>query len=131
MVPSRAQPVYDDSQPDGKVVFRLRSSRIGDAVVVEVAGEVDMATAPELARAIDAGLDGAGRVVVDLSEATFLDSSALNTLVHCQRGLAEEGVAFSVVSPSGRVLRKVFEITRLTEPLSVVESVEEALGPDG
>ncbi|HEY7691846.1 MAG TPA: STAS domain-containing protein [Gaiellaceae bacterium] len=109
--------------------FELRSSRVADAVVVTIVGEIDMATAPEVAQAIDAGHDGASRVVVDLTDVTFLDSSALNALVHCQKSLAAEDVAFRVVSPSDRAVRNVFDITHLTGPLSVVESLDEALTP--
>jgi len=106
--------------------FELRSSRTGDVVVVTVSGEIDLATAPEVARALESG-DDASRVVVDLSEVTFLDSSALNALVHGQRELARQNVAFRVVSPADRAVRNVFDITHLTQPLSVVDSLDEAL----
>ena len=46
---------------------------MGDALVVAVVGEIDMATAPEVSKAISSGHGDAGRVVVDLSEVTFLD----------------------------------------------------------
>jgi anti-sigma B factor antagonist len=107
--------------------FELRTSRAAGAVVIEIIGEIDMATAPEVARAIDSGHDDAERVVVDLSEVTFLDSSALNALVHSQRDLAGKDIAFSVVSPSDRAVRNVFEITHLTQSLRVVESLDDAL----
>jgi anti-anti-sigma factor len=106
--------------------FQLRSSRVGDAVVLAVVGEIDMATAPEVSRALDGG-HGARRVVVDLTEVTFLDSSALNALVHSQRQLAEHDVEFRIVSPTEHAVRNVFEITHLTGPLSVVDSLDEAL----
>jgi anti-sigma B factor antagonist len=107
--------------------FQLRSSRVGDAVVLAIVGEIDMATAPDVARAIDGGHDGARRLVVDLTEVTFLDSSALNALVHSQRHLAEHDVEFRIVSPSEHAVRNVFEITHLTGPLSVVDSLDQAL----
>lgn len=107
--------------------FELRSTRIGDAVVVAIVGEIDMATAPEVSSAINSRHGGAGRVVVDLSEVTFLDSSALNAFVQSQQALAQHDVAFRIVSPADHAVRNVFEITRLTEPLSVVGSLDEAL----
>ena len=67
------------------------------------------------------------RVVVDLTGVTFLDSSALNALVHGQRGLAAREIAFRVVSPADQVVRRVFEITQLAGPLSVVDSLDDAL----
>jgi anti-anti-sigma factor len=94
-----------------------------------VTGEIDMATAPKLAQAIDAGgVHGSvRRVVVDLSNATFLASSALNALVHAQRALAERETTFTVVSPSHESVRRVFEITQLTGPLGLVDSLGDAL----
>jgi anti-sigma B factor antagonist len=110
-----------------EIPFALRSSRLGDVVLFAIAGEIDMATAPEVSKAIDSGHGGASRVVVDLSEVTFLDSSALNAFVQSQQALAEQDVAFRIVSPTDGAVRNVFEITRLTEPLSVVGSLDEAL----
>ena len=107
--------------------FELRSTRVGDAMVVAIVGEIDMATAPEVSYAIDSGQGEARRVVVDLSEVTFLDSSALNAFVQSQQELALHDVAFRIVSPADRAVRNVFEITRLTEPLSVVDSLADAL----
>jgi anti-sigma B factor antagonist len=96
-------------------------------VVVAVVGEVDMATAPELAEAFAAVNDSARRVIVDLTEATFLDSSALNALVHGQRELAKQQIEFRVVSPADKIVRRVFELTQLEASLGVVESLPDAL----
>jgi anti-sigma B factor antagonist len=107
--------------------FEIRLSQIAETAIVEALGEIDMATAPEVARAIDS-VHGATRlVVVDLSGVTFLDSSALNMLLHCQRSLAERQVGFRIVSPVDKAVRRVFEITRLTGPLNVVDSLEDAI----
>ena len=110
-----------------EIPFELRSTRIGDTLVVAIVGEIDMANAPEVSKAINSGNGDAKRVVVDLSEVTFLDSSALNAFVQSQQELARLDVAFRIVSPVDHAVRNVFEITRLTEPLSVVDSLEEAL----
>jgi anti-sigma B factor antagonist len=121
----RAQAVRDSTVTDPP--FEVRTSRVGVAAIVTIVGEIDMANAPEVKGAIDASRDGAERVVVDLSAVTFLDSSALNALVHSQRDLAEHEISFRVVSPADQSVRKVFEITHLTEPLSVVGSLDDAL----
>ena len=110
-----------------ETLFEIRSSRLADALVVEVVGEVDMATAPKLGQAINSVLSGTSRVVVDLSSVTFLDSTALNALVQCQRELAEREIVFAVVSPKDRVVRSVFKITHLTESLRVADSLDAAL----
>jgi anti-anti-sigma factor len=125
LVPSVAQAVVEPTVTDPP--FEVRTSRVGDASIVTIVGEIDMANAPEVRRAIDASRDGAERVVVDLSAVTFLDSSALNALVHSERDLAEREISFRVVGPADQSVRKVFEITHLTEPLSVVDSLDVAL----
>ncbi len=86
-----------------------------------------MATAPGLTQAIGATPDATERVVVDLSEVSFLDSSGLNALVRGQRGLAKREVGFRIVSPADQVVRRVFEITQLEAQLGVVETLADAL----
>jgi len=107
--------------------FELKSSHAADILVVEVAGEVDMATSPQVTEAVEAAPDGCRRVVVDLSEVTFLDSSGLNSLVGSRRSLGARGIELRVVSPSDHVVRRVFEIAQLTDELGVVETFDAAL----
>ena len=106
--------------------FEIRSSWEGESAIFEVHGEVDMATAPELTSAVDAIGDAARLVVVDLTEATFLDSAAINGLIRCRRELDERGVAFAVVSPPDGVVRKALEITNVVDRLGVVDSRADA-----
>ena len=90
-------------------------------------GEVDISHGAELLRSIKLVSDGTERVVVDLSAVTFLDSSGLNALVSGQRALDGRGIGLRVVSPEDNPVRRVFEITQLTESLSVVASLSDAL----
>jgi len=107
--------------------FELHSGTSGDAIVLTVIGEVDMTTAPELANALAAVSDTASRVVVDLGGVTFLDSSGLNALVRGSRELADNDVDFRVVAPPTGTVRRVIEITRLEDSLSLVDSLDDAL----
>jgi anti-anti-sigma factor len=110
------------------VSFELHATILNEKLVLEVLGDVDMATAPELEASIISVDDSVRRVIVDLTEVTFLDSSALNALVRSQRELAQRDVVFRVVSPADQAIRRVFEITQLTGPLGVVDSRAEAGG---
>jgi anti-anti-sigma factor len=107
--------------------FELKSSHAADILIVEIAGEIDMATSPEMAEAVEAASDSCRRVVVDLTEVTFLDSSALNALVVCRRSLGARDIDMRVVTPSDNVVRRVFEIAQLTDELGVVETFDAAL----
>jgi anti-anti-sigma factor len=112
---------------DPTPAFALQSSVVGDDLVVAVSGEVDMTTAPELARAVETISSQTRTVVVDLCGATFLDSSGLNALISAQRALLKRQVTLRIVAPADGIVRRVFEITQLTEALSVVDSLDDAL----
>ena len=107
--------------------FEIRSSQVAETAIIEVTGEIDMATAPKVAQAIESVHRAARLVVVNLAGVTFLDSSALNMLLRCQRDLADREVAFRIVSPAEKAVHRVFEITQLTGPLNVVASLDDAI----
>lgn len=83
--------------------------------VVRVCGELDLATAPQLAAVL---LDAAGQstlpVVLDMAGVTFIDSSALRTLVLTGRELADAGRKLQIGPRSDRVA-KVLEMTQLDQ----------------
>jgi anti-sigma B factor antagonist len=87
-------------------------SRSDGSSVVAVAGEIDMATAPELAKVL--GDFAQETVIVDFSAVTFIDSSGLATLAEAHQRIGRAGGQLAVdrVQPC---IQKVFEITRLTE----------------
>ncbi|MDQ3758023.1 MAG: STAS domain-containing protein [Actinomycetota bacterium] len=99
----------------------------GDAcVVLSVSGEVDLATAPELRqRLVDLVADGHRRIVVDMSETEFLDSTGLGALVVGLKRLRAHDGEMRVVCTTPRV-RKVFEITHVDRVLPLFDSVEQA-----
>src|SRR3954468_14155275 len=100
--------------------FKLESSRARDSVIVTVFGEIDLSTADQVTTEILAVTDGLPRVVVDLSEVTFVDSSGLNALLRAKRNLTTRDIAMRCVVPEQSVVRRVIEITHLIEQLSVV-----------
>jgi anti-sigma B factor antagonist len=104
---------------------RLESSSDG-ATVVEVTGDIDNFTAPQLRdELISAHEAGARVIVVDLTPTDFLDSSALGALVGVQKTLQADDAVLRVVCTKPH-LRRVFEITRMTEVVPVFDSVEDA-----
>jgi anti-anti-sigma factor len=83
--------------------------------VVHVRGELDLATAPQLAAVLaDATGQSTLPVVLDLSGVTFIDSSALRTLVLSGRELNGAGRKLQIGARSERVA-KVLEITQLDQ----------------
>jgi anti-sigma B factor antagonist len=92
---------------------------IDDLPVLEVPGELDLAVAPWLREQIDtlfAG--GATSLVLDLSDATFLDSTALGVLVGALTTSNERGGRIHLVVTEPQILR-VLSITGLSDEFSL------------
>ncbi len=107
--------------------LRLTRTEVDGATVVGVAGEIDNYTAPQLKDELVAVFDGGARlVVVDLSDTTFLDSSALGALVGVVKRQQGTGAELRVACPSER-LRRLFDISRLDEVIPVSASVHQAI----
>jgi anti-sigma B factor antagonist len=100
--------------------------------VVVVAGEIDMATAPMLARELTSAIEeGAGAVVLDLVDVTFFDSSGLRVAIVAHRDLGEKGRRLAVVcDPEGHV-RRTFMLAGLADVLDLHPSREAALAELG
>jgi anti-sigma B factor antagonist len=97
-------------------------------VVVTLRGELDAYDAPALRAAfaeLTAGKDGL-RVVLDLTAVSFLDSTALGTMVGLLRRVREGGGELRVVLPE-TAARRIFEVTALERALDVRPSREAAL----
>jgi anti-sigma B factor antagonist len=77
---------------------------------LEVAGELDLSTAPMLAARLRAAADTAPRVVVDLHAVSFMDSRGMLALLEAQRTLRSLHGDLILASVSDPV-RKVLEIT--------------------
>jgi anti-sigma B factor antagonist len=76
--------------------FSVTVARRGDTVTLAVAGELDLATTPQVAAHLDALEPGVGAVVLDLSAVTFLDSSGVALLLAIARRAEQEGWRLSI-----------------------------------
>lgn len=83
-----------------------------ERVVIVVAGEVDMASAPQLADCLNHYPNT--NVIVDLSGVTLLDSSGINVLVHAYKRLRATGRSLQTTGEHDIVLR-VLEVSGLAD----------------
>jgi anti-sigma B factor antagonist len=106
--------------------FGISSRRLTNGTwLVAVSGEVDLYTAPELDRALASSVTaGARRLVVDLSAATFVDSTALHVLLRAARQLDGKEGELIVAAPDPNV-RRVFGITGFDRLFSTVFSLSD------
>ena len=98
--------------------FRIDEREIGPRMVLAVHGEVDLATAPQLSRAIERA-DAFREIWIDLSATSFMDSTGLATLVGAYRSLAGGGRRLTVICPAGPV-RRVFELSGVDQHLELL-----------
>jgi anti-sigma B factor antagonist len=95
--------------------------------VIAVEGEADMTTAVKFNESFfSAARSGIRRVVADLSNVNFIDTTMLNALVVGHRRMVRDSGRFAVVCSGPRVAR-VLEITGLGQILSVFSTREDAL----
>jgi anti-anti-sigma factor len=112
-------------RPRGPIQLALSTRYEGRTTVIGVAGELDILTVTKLvARLEDAIRRRHGDLVIDLTQAEFIDSMGLHALLNVQRRLFRQARTLTVVCPPGPV-RTAIELARLAEPLGVVSSIED------
>jgi anti-sigma B factor antagonist len=87
-------------------------------VTVELAGEVDYATAPQIRETITGTLEAGGvsSIRVDVAKVTVLDSTGIGTIVVAYRIAREMGVDLAVVNPN-RFITRLFTVVGAEELL--------------
>jgi anti-sigma B factor antagonist len=104
----------------------LAVEKVDEARVVRLGGELDLYNAKDVREALmDACGDSAQRVVVDLSEVEFIDSTALGVLIEA-RSKMTDGRVFLLAAP-GLETRRALKISGLDRHFAVHDSVPEAL----
>ena len=95
--------------------------------VIAVRGEVDLFTAPQLKHRLVAVADsGSTRILIDLTETTFMDSAALGVLIGAAKRLRALDGELAIVN-SDETIGKTFEITGLDQIFTVRATREEAV----
>jgi anti-sigma B factor antagonist len=109
------------------VNLSLSTKSVDDQRVLEVGGEVDVYSAPNLREKLQGLLTGqVPNLIVDLSGIAFIDSTGLGVLVGGQNRAAEAGGALRLVCAQERVL-KLFRITGLDEVFAIYPTLPEAV----
>ena len=108
--------------------FALTQDAVDSATqVVAVRGEIDLFTAPELKMALGEAIEsGKSRLVVDLEETTFLDSTALGVLIGTVKRLRSRDGVLTIVNTDPNIA-KTFEITGLDQIFTIRPTREEAV----
>jgi anti-sigma B factor antagonist len=104
----------------------LGVDEVGTAHVVRLGGELDLYNAEQIRSALaDACAQGPERVVVDLGEVEFIDSTALGILIETRTKLENKG-GLMLAAP-GLETRRALQISGLDKFFTVHDTVSDAL----
>jgi anti-sigma B factor antagonist len=118
--------VNRDDLPRGELL-EARAERVGSAVVIELNGEMDLATVGSaetaLAEIDDVDVDTLG---IDLKGLSFLDSSGLRFILAAAKRARDNGWTFFLVRGSTQVHR-IFDVAGLDGEMTIVDKREDAI----
>ena len=100
---------------------------VGAAKVVEVDGEVDLGTSPDLRHTLFEALPTVGTLALNLGAIRYIDSSGIATLIEVLKRsqlLKKQFVLFGL-SPA---VQEVFRLTHVIRIFQVFQTEQEALG---
>jgi anti-sigma B factor antagonist len=132
------EPNFDiDAQgPPAEQVVRIDTARVVHghvkAIVVTVAGEIDMLTVERLRSAVAAGFDQLGDdeiLIVDLTGVTFLGSPGLQALVDVTNAAHRRREPLRIVVDQNRPVIRPIQVTGLDSVLALFDTVEQAMRP--
>jgi len=106
------------------VTITVRES--GAAQVVDVEGEVDLGTSPNLRRALFDLLGTKPKLAVNLRKLQYIDSSGIATLIEVLKSAQRLQMEFILFGLSPAV-QDAFRLTHVNRIFRIVETEEEAL----
>jgi anti-anti-sigma factor len=107
----------------------VRVDRLADSLfVVDLHGEHDLSTVADLRGELTAIFAQGTTVVIDLSEATFIDSSVLSELILAQQRVEnDENKRLAIVAPRGRFPARLIDMTDSASLFAIFERRGDAL----
>ena len=106
---------------------QVRTLEGGKISVVSFEGEIDFSVILEVRRALEEALAlSPSRLLVDLSQVSFIASDGLGVLIEASRKADTAGRKFDLIHPQPHILGMLRK-TQLTKLFHVYESIDEAL----
>ena len=103
-------------------MFSVHPERVNGVYRLKISGELDLATRETLRDELKlAEASDAKRIVLDLNDLTFIDSSGIAILVEAHQRSATSGSRFRVLLLVDGQVREVLELTGLTEILDFTD----------
>jgi anti-anti-sigma factor len=110
----------DDRYPQFSTVRRLD----GDMQVLQVFGDVDLATSPEFAAVISGSIAAGKQLTIDLTTCRYIDSSGLTVLILARRRF---GARLCVLVKSRTIVARLLQTTDFDEASVLIVATDEPL----
>jgi anti-sigma B factor antagonist len=107
---------------------RVSVARRDRAVVITIAGEIDLSNAPTVRAEITDAIEAGGDVVIDLSTTNYLDSTGVRLLFDLVQWMQSRDRRLMLVVNNEAIVRRVIVLTKLDDAVPVHATLDAALG---
>ncbi|MCP4346970.1 MAG: STAS domain-containing protein [Desulfobacterales bacterium] len=107
--------------------MEFNTEKIGDiTVVTPLANDIDVSNADDFKTGIFPILEGNSKIIFDMNQVEFLDSSGCGALLSCLRQMNKSGGSLRLCSVQ-KAVRTLLEIVRMHQIIQIFNTVEEAV----
>jgi anti-sigma B factor antagonist len=103
----------------------FQSAKDGDRIILKVTGEMDAHTAPQLDKALKDAIAQSAKVILDVSQMTYIATAALGVLMANHNTVKTKGGKIVICGMQEKI-KKVFDTMGFSKVFSVVSSLDEA-----
>jgi anti-sigma B factor antagonist len=113
------------TRPIPEVIMKIEQQ--GEVTVVSFTSDhLDASNNPEFKLTMAPVIEKSDKVLLDMGEVRFVDSSGLGSILSCLRSLHERNGDLKICSVS-KPVRVLFELVRLQKIIDIVEGRQEAI----
>lgn len=105
----------------------VTAAEYGAGLVISISGEVDISNVEGVSRVLNALPNAQDGLLIDLSDVTYLDSSAVSVLHDLAMRLRARAQRLIVVSAPATPPRRILELTALDANASIADALEQGL----
>jgi anti-anti-sigma factor len=108
-------------------LLKINEAAVGRSVVIELMGDVDAGTAPDLKKALDAQLSkGVKSIVMDFSGLNYISSAGIGVLNAALHSLKTSGGKMAIANP-GKAVKDTLDVMYFSKKVPIYSTVDSAL----
>ena len=107
--------------------MEIKEREVSGVTLFDIIGEIDLYNAPDIKDLIKKNIEQQKyNIIINLEKVSYIDSSGIGALISSLSNLKKYQGALKIINVHGSV-RKVFELTKLTNFFEIYESEQQAL----